>query len=97
MIVETRAKSVPVGFLDPELMSMSTMDQDRSYVVEYLGKALHKFARKKTYNVCTYTSDHWILVVIIPKWNKALYFYSERSKVRDYSVLKEVINEWVLP
>ena len=56
--METREKSVPVGFLDPELMSMSTMDQDRSYVVEYLGKALHKFARKKTYNVCTYTSDH---------------------------------------
>jgi len=53
MIVETREKSVPVGFLDPELMSMSTMDQDRSYVVEYLGKALHKFVRKKTYNVCT--------------------------------------------
>ena len=46
MIVETREKSVPVGFLDPELMSMSTMDQEWSYVVEYLGKALHKFARK---------------------------------------------------
>ena len=45
--METREKSVPVGFLDPELMSMSTMNQDQSYVVEYLGKALPKFARKK--------------------------------------------------
>ena len=39
------------------------------------------------------TGGHWILVVIIPKWNKALYFDSQRSKARDYSVLKEVINE----
>ena len=93
MIVETREKSVPVGFLDPELMSMSTMDQDRSYVVEYLGKTLHKFARKKLIMFAHNTGGHWILVVIIPKWNKALYFDSQRSKMRDYSVLKEVINE----
>ena len=39
------------------------------------------------------TGGHWILVVIIPKWNKALYFDSQRSNARDYSVLKEVINE----
>ena len=93
MIVETREKSVPVGFLDPELMSMSTMDQDRSYVVEYLGKTLHKFARKKLIMFAHNTGGHWILVVIIPKWNKALYFDSERYKAHNYSVLKEVINE----
>ena len=58
-----------------------------------LGKALHKFARKKLIMFAHNTCGHWILVVIIPKWNKVLYFDSERSKVRDYSVLKEVINE----
>ena len=93
MIVETRKKSVPVGFLDPELMSMSTMDQERSYVVEYLGKTLHKFARKKLIMFAHNTCGHWILVIIIPKWNKTLYFDSQRFKARDYSVLKEVINE----
>ena len=91
--METREKSVPVGFLDPELMSMSTMNQDTSYVVEYLGKVLQKFARKKLIMFAHNTGDHWILVVIIPKWNKALYFDSERSKARDYSVIEEVINE----
>ena len=91
--METREKSVPVGFLDPKLMSISTMDQERSYVVEYLGKALYKFARKKLIMFAHNTGDHWILVVIIPKWNKALYFDSERSKARDYSVIEEVINE----
>ena len=39
------------------------------------------------------TGGHWILVVIIPKWNKTLYFDSQMSKARDYSVLNEVINE----
>ena len=47
MIVETREKFVPVGFLDPELMSMSTMNQDRSYVVYYVTKVLQKCARKR--------------------------------------------------
>ena len=39
------------------------------------------------------TGAPWILVVIIPKWNKALYFDSEWSKACDYSVIEEVINE----
>ena len=60
-------------------------------------KTLHKFARKKLIMFAHNTGGHWILVVIIPKWNKALYFDSQRSKARDYSVLKEVINERVLP
>ena len=91
--METREKSVPVGFLDPKLMSISTMDQERSYVVEYLEKTLHKFARKKLIMFAHNTCGHWILVIIIPKWNKILYFDSQRFKARDYSVLKEVINE----
>ena len=42
MIKETKAKSVPVGFLDPQMMSLSTMNQDRSYVVDYMTKAMQK-------------------------------------------------------
>ena len=45
--METKAKSVPVGFLDLETMSMSTMNEDRSYVVDYMTKAMQKMARKK--------------------------------------------------
>ena len=40
MIKEKKAKSVLVGFLDPQMMSLSTMNQDRSYVVDYVTKAL---------------------------------------------------------
>lgn len=93
MIMETKAKSVPVGFLDPQMMSLSTMNQDRSYVVDYVTKALQKCARKRLIMFAHNTVGHWILVVIIPKWRKALYFDSQRSKARDHSVLKQALDE----
>ena len=43
--METKAKSVPVGFLDPQMMSLSTMNQDRSYVVDYVTKDLQWLGR----------------------------------------------------
>jgi len=45
-------------------------------------------ARKKLIMFPHNTIGHWILVVIIPKWRKALYFDSQRSKACDHSVLK---------
>jgi hypothetical protein len=50
MIIETKAKALPVGFLDSELMSLSTIQSDKSYVVDYVIKAFHHFAKK---DVCT--------------------------------------------
>ena len=93
MIKETKAKSVPVGFLDPQMMSLSTINQDRSYVVDYVTKALQKYARKRLIMFAHNTVGHWILVVIMPKWRKALYFDSQRSKSCDHSVLKQALDE----
>ena len=67
MIKETKEKSGPLGFLDPETMSMSTMNEDRSYVVDYMTKAMQKMARKKLIMFAHHTVGHWILVVLIPK------------------------------
>jgi hypothetical protein len=85
-----------VGFLDPELMSLATKTSDRSYVVGYVTKAYKKYAKKKLIMFAHNTNGHWISVVISPKWKRALYFDSQRSKARDHSVLKEVLNELVL-
>ena len=93
MIKEIKAKSVPVGFLDPQMMSLSTMNQDRSYVVYYVTKVLQKCARKRLIMFAHNIVGHWILVVIIPKWRKTLYFDSQRSKACDHSVLKQVLDE----
>ena len=76
MIKETKEKSVPVGFLDPQMMSLSTMNQDRSYVVDYMTKTMQKLARKKLIMFAYNKVGHWILVFFIPKSRKALYFDS---------------------
>ncbi|CAL5089802.1 unnamed protein product [Urochloa decumbens] len=93
MISETKAKTVPVGFLDPELMSLSTITSDRSYVVNYVAKAMQKYVKKKLIMFAHNTIGHWVLVVVIPKWKKVLYFDSLRSQGRDHKQLKEVLNE----
>ena len=93
MIMETKVKSVPVGFLDPQMMSLSTINQDISYVVDYVTKALQKYARKRLIMFAHNTVGHWILVVFFPKWRKALYFDSERSKARNHSLLKQTLDE----
>jgi hypothetical protein len=82
-----------VGFLDMELMFLSTISSDRSYVVGYVTRALQKYAKKKLIMFAHNPIGHWILVVIIPKWKTVLYFDSHRSKAHDHSVLKEVFNE----
>jgi hypothetical protein len=74
-------------------MSLATINLDRSYVVGYVTKALQKYAKKKLIMFARDTGGHWILVVIIPKWKKALYFDSERLKPCNHSVLKEVLTE----
>ena len=91
--METKAKYVPVGILDPQMMSLSTMNQDRFYVVDYVTKALQKCARKRLIMFAHNTVGHCILVVIIPKWRKTLYFDSQRSKACDHSVLKQALDE----
>lgn len=93
MIVETKEKVVPVGFLNPELISLSTVISNWSYVVEYLTKAFQHYAKKKMVMFAHNHAGHWILVAVIPKWNKVLYFGSLRARGRDHSKLKDVLNE----
>ena len=84
---------MPAGFLDPELISLSNITSDKSYVVDYLGRALNHYAKKEIIMFPHNPGGHWILVVIIPKWSKVLCFDSLRSKARDHTLLKEVIDE----
>lgn len=93
MVVETKAKSLPVGFLDPAVMSLSTMSSDKSYVVEYVAKAFRHYAKKDCIMFAHHLDGHWILVAVIPRWSKVLYFDSIRSRASGHSLLKEVIDE----
>lgn len=47
MIVEAKAKSMPVAILDLELMTLTNINSNRSFVVDLVTRALEKNARKK--------------------------------------------------
>ncbi|TVU42240.1 hypothetical protein EJB05_08634, partial [Eragrostis curvula] len=93
MSLEARARALPVGFLDPQIMALPTLHLDKSYVVEYVRKALHHFAKEDCIMFAHFAGDHWILVVVIPKWKKVLYFDSVMSRQCDHGLLKSVLDE----
>ncbi|TVT99675.1 hypothetical protein EJB05_54936, partial [Eragrostis curvula] len=93
MVKEAKAKALPVVFLDPELMSLSTITVHKSYVVDYVTKAFGKCAKKQCIMFAHNLGAHWILVAIVPKWNKVLYFDSQRSRPCNHDLLKEALDE----
>ncbi|TVU40529.1 hypothetical protein EJB05_13996, partial [Eragrostis curvula] len=93
MIKEARAKSFSVGFLDPEVMTLSTICDDKSYVVDYVTRAFGKYAKKKCIMFAHNPENHWILIAIVPEWHKVLFLDSYRSSPRNHAMLKDVIDE----
>jgi len=39
------------------------------------------------------SSKHWIIVIVIQKWDKVIYLDSNKSGNHDFSMLKLLINE----
>ncbi|TVU00599.1 hypothetical protein EJB05_53962, partial [Eragrostis curvula] len=93
MVKKTREMDLPVGFLDPELMTLSTICVDKSYVVDYVRRVIGKCAKKKCIMFAHNPGEHWVVVAIVPKWNKVFYLDSMRSSARDHSQLKDVLDE----
>ena len=64
---ETRKKE-PFKFLDPQIMIISMMEQDRESVVGYVARVISHFSKKDYMMAAHHTGGHWILLVISPKW-----------------------------
>ena len=98
LVVEAKAKDIHVGFLDPQVMSLDSITFDRDKVLQYVQKAFTKYTKNDyimfAYNSGGLAGDHWIVVVIIQKWNnKVIYLDSNISENHDFSVLKLLIDE----
>ena len=66
MLIEAKEKALLVGFLDPQLLSVTAMEFDRSSMVDYVTKGLRIFGKKEYIMFGHNIGGHWILVVIIP-------------------------------
>lgn len=86
-----------MGILDPGMMSLTYMQTARQEAVDYLASAIARFVRRDYIMFMHNLGGQWVLVVIIPKWNKVMYFDSQRSQLRNYNLLKGVIDEYVSP
>jgi len=87
------AKDVLVGILDPDLVSIKTMNTDRGYSVDYLEYCLRKYAKKKFVMFAHNCGGHWIAVIIAQMWQKVIYLDSNRRKKSDFTPIKYVIDE----
>jgi amino-acid N-acetyltransferase len=93
LIVEVRDTSVSVALLDPDPLSIDSMTRDRGFSVGCLKKSLRNHAKKDYVMFAHNCGEHWIAVIIIPKWQKVLYLYSNRGRKTNLSGLKSVIDE----
>jgi amino-acid N-acetyltransferase len=84
---------VPIGLIDPDLVSIKTMSADRDYSVRYLEYCLRKHAKKNFVMFAYNCGGHYIAIVIVPKWQKVLYLDSNRGRASDLSLLKSMIDE----
>ncbi|KAL6654028.1 hypothetical protein ACP70R_007493 [Stipagrostis hirtigluma subsp. patula] len=96
MILETKKKSQPVGFLDPQVLSLSSIEDQRDYAKSYVARQLSHYAASKEceYVMVPYNdAEHWILVLICLKRNLVLYLDSAISENRDFSILTGLLDE----
>ena len=82
-----------VGIIDPDPVSIKTMNTDRSYSVGYLEYCLKKYAKKKFEMFVHNCGGHWIAVIIPRMWQKVIYLDSNRGKKSNLTPIKSVIDE----
>ena len=82
-----------VGIIDPDLVSIMTINTDRGYSVDYLQYCLRKYVKKKFVMFAHNCGGHWIAVIIARMWQKVIYLDSSRGKKSDLTPIKYVIDE----
>jgi hypothetical protein len=70
MIVEVENTGPAVGFLDPECLCSTTLnntDNTLAFFVSYMFNAFKLYAKKNLMLTAYLITNHWIAVVIVPK------------------------------
>ena len=92
MLIKARSSNLPVGFLDPLMVAKDTIDQDTPLVERYIAAGLLGCVKKEYVLMPFLQNFHWILIVIVPKWNKVYYLDSLSKNKMDFTVVSQVID-----
>jgi hypothetical protein len=98
----TRKGKDSPAYLDPQMMTMTVIQTEKTKVVKYLVWAMLYYKDKKEMLIVSYnTSIHWVLLIISMRHNQVWYCDSNRPTdpatgkrgTHDYSVVMAVLNE----
>ena len=82
-----------VGIIDPDPVSIKTINTNRGYSVDYLEYCLRKYVKKKLVMFAHNCGGHWIVVIIARMWQKVIYLDSNRGKKSDLTLIKSTIDQ----
>jgi hypothetical protein len=96
MTVKVDNKGPAFGYLDPECLCstmLSSTDDTVSFSVDYMLRAFEQYATKDLMLTAYLSTNHWIVVAIIPKQRKVYYLDSLKTINTNTSPFELIINE----
>jgi hypothetical protein len=96
MTVEVKNKGPAVGYLDPECLCstmLNNTDNTLAFSVFYMLNAFNLYATKDLILTAYLSTKHWIAVAIIPKQWKVYYLDSLKKINTNTSPFEVIINE----
>jgi hypothetical protein len=96
MAVEVEKTGTAVGFLDHECLCSTTLtstDDTLAFFLSYMHSAFRLYAKKKLILTAYLSTNHWIVVVIVPKQQKVYYLDSLKRVKTNTTPFEQIINE----
>jgi hypothetical protein len=85
-----------VGFLDPECLCLTTLkstNNNLDFSVSYMRNSFELYAKKNFMLTAYLSTNHWIVVAIVPKQRKVYYLDSLKAINTDIDPFERIINE----
>jgi hypothetical protein len=95
MAVEVEKTRAAVGFLDPECLCSTTLKITKNtlaFIVSYICNAFKLYAKKNFMLTAYLSTNHWIVVAIVPKQRKVYYLDSLKTVKTDTNPFEQIIN-----
>jgi hypothetical protein len=96
MTVEVEKTGAAVGFLDPECLCSTTLNNTNNnlaFSMSYMRNAFELYVKKNFMLTAYLNTNHWIAVAIVPKQRKVYCLDSLKIVNNDTNPFEQIINE----